>query len=244
MIRPCLCAGSLAHVHLDCLNQWRSTSESAYSSCSICHFHYRVKKNFVSAVLLQPAIIMLVVFLIFVIGVVISGFILQFGLKAMYPRLSVTKTDVIEYLYDIQLPNARFCRLPNRYEMVSATLNSWKPNAVLFKLSVNIWIWIACNPITCAIMEAFLLGCPIIGSAGHLIHNYRIIRQAMGGNQQGWAGLVNVSFLWFGNDIPFMVRLYTIMGCFIFLKDIRDDYSIALRNLSHRMGNEVMNVDD
>lgn len=43
MIRPCKCSGSLAYVHIDCLNQWRTTSVSARTTCSICNFTYQTK---------------------------------------------------------------------------------------------------------------------------------------------------------------------------------------------------------
>lgn len=45
MIRPCLCSGSLSHVHLKCLNQWRATSSSASDTCSVCKYVYRTRKS-------------------------------------------------------------------------------------------------------------------------------------------------------------------------------------------------------
>lgn len=253
MLRPCLCAGSLAYVHLDCLNQWRSTSDAAYSSCSICHFHYRVQKNFISAVLLEPSMIIVAMVVFFAIAVVISGIVFQYILSATnsYPQFAITKTDVITYLYDITLPTKHFCKLSERYNIVDNVygvggepLGPSKLSMYFYKQWIKLSIWITCTPFSWAVLENFLLGAPLVAAAGHLIHNVRMIRQAMGGNQNGWAGMMNVTFLFLGNDIPFMLRLYTIMGCLLFLKDMREDYSVALRQWSHRIGNEVMNADD
>lgn len=39
MIRPCNCRGTIAYVHTDCLNNWRSTSQT--DSCAQCHYVYQ-----------------------------------------------------------------------------------------------------------------------------------------------------------------------------------------------------------
>ena len=43
-IRPCACSGSLAHVHLECLNRWRASSASASARCDICHTPYQLRR--------------------------------------------------------------------------------------------------------------------------------------------------------------------------------------------------------
>jgi hypothetical protein len=47
LIRPCLCRGSMAFVHMDCLNEWRVTSVSptAYSQCDQCLFTYLLRTH-------------------------------------------------------------------------------------------------------------------------------------------------------------------------------------------------------
>lgn len=241
MFRPCLCAGSLAYVHLDCLNQWRSTSEAANSTCSICHYKYRVQENLVSQILLKQGSLILVSVLFACTVIVLSGFILQFVLQRAYPKLALSKHQVINYLYEITLPAEQICKHPRRNQLVVRMYGL--EDSRFSGYVVNTWIWIACTPIPSAILESFLLGSPIIAAIGYLISSYHMIRRAIG-NEGGWRGIINISFLWFGNDLPFMIRMFTIMGCFTFIKDFMEEYSVALRKWSHSLGDEVKGIDE
>lgn len=40
MISPCLCKGENKYVHLQCLNEWRSTTELNFNKCPICRYIY------------------------------------------------------------------------------------------------------------------------------------------------------------------------------------------------------------
>jgi hypothetical protein len=42
LIRPCKCTGSQSFVHLECLNQWWSTSSAANCTCSVCKYKYLI----------------------------------------------------------------------------------------------------------------------------------------------------------------------------------------------------------
>jgi hypothetical protein len=42
---PCLCKGSQALVHEECLNMWRQTSAEAYRACSVCKHEYIVDRS-------------------------------------------------------------------------------------------------------------------------------------------------------------------------------------------------------
>eukprot|EP01039_Chlorochromonas_danica_P001180 gene1177-1289_t len=54
LIRPCLCSGSQAFVHVDCLNQWRATSSEAFTKCSICQYQYQIKRSKMLTLLTNP----------------------------------------------------------------------------------------------------------------------------------------------------------------------------------------------
>ena len=43
MIKPCLCKGTTAFVHKECLLKWLDVSNS--KKCEICHFEFRYKQN-------------------------------------------------------------------------------------------------------------------------------------------------------------------------------------------------------
>ncbi|KAJ9095712.1 hypothetical protein QFC21_005584 [Naganishia friedmannii] len=47
LISPCLCSGSMRHVHVGCLQQWRGTGRNrkAFMECSACGFRYRLRRT-------------------------------------------------------------------------------------------------------------------------------------------------------------------------------------------------------
>lgn len=69
-IHPCLCKGSMAYVHLDCLQRWRQErSKNAYT-CEVCHYHYDLRRPFWAKIVGSPflvAFITLVLVLAFMI---------------------------------------------------------------------------------------------------------------------------------------------------------------------------------
>ncbi|KAH8548459.1 hypothetical protein BGW37DRAFT_506227 [Umbelopsis sp. PMI_123] len=46
LIRPCLCKGSMAYVHLQCLQRWRQESSKNEFTCEVCHYHYSLYRPF------------------------------------------------------------------------------------------------------------------------------------------------------------------------------------------------------
>eukprot|EP00929_Paragymnodinium_shiwhaense_P087566 TRINITY_DN47711_c0_g1_i1.p1 TRINITY_DN47711_c0_g1~~TRINITY_DN47711_c0_g1_i1.p1 ORF type:complete len:423 (+),score=25.32 TRINITY_DN47711_c0_g1_i1:216-1484(+) len=55
LISPCLCRGSMAHVHLRCLQQWILYSQqSGPLRCSTCTYEYRFRRPLWAQVLLSP----------------------------------------------------------------------------------------------------------------------------------------------------------------------------------------------
>jgi len=50
LIRPCLCCGYLAHVHRECLQQWRESSArtAVYYSCQTCLYQYNLRRSSLS----------------------------------------------------------------------------------------------------------------------------------------------------------------------------------------------------
>lgn len=88
MICPCLCCGSQGHVHLDCLNQWRATSQAAAAQCSVCKYAYRFRRPVWAKIITNPAIVMLVALAILVLAAVGTGNLLELATSyGMIPRL-------------------------------------------------------------------------------------------------------------------------------------------------------------
>ncbi|KAF9270146.1 hypothetical protein L218DRAFT_1071627 [Marasmius fiardii PR-910] len=55
LIRPCLCKGSISHVHVKCLQRWRSTANgAAFFSCPQCHYRYRFSRTRVVGIATNP----------------------------------------------------------------------------------------------------------------------------------------------------------------------------------------------
>ena len=51
LFTPCLCRGSMAHVHVDCLNEWRKQSVNPRSlyTCDACGYSYRIQRTAAAA---------------------------------------------------------------------------------------------------------------------------------------------------------------------------------------------------
>jgi len=77
MIRPCLCKGSISHVHVKCLQQWRTTSAStnAFWVCPQCHYRYHFARTRVSGLASNPVVIAAVSTIIFTLIVYVSSFV-------------------------------------------------------------------------------------------------------------------------------------------------------------------------
>lgn len=48
LFRPCLCSGSVAWVHMECLDRWRKASRNpkSFYRCDQCHYEYKFRRAF------------------------------------------------------------------------------------------------------------------------------------------------------------------------------------------------------
>ena len=53
LISPCMCAGTMRYVHVDCLNDWRghSANPRSFYECDQCHYQYNVARTKWAAIL-------------------------------------------------------------------------------------------------------------------------------------------------------------------------------------------------
>lgn len=75
LIRPCKCKGSISFVHVECLNKWRTLSESksAFWQCPQCHYKYAFARTKVLGLATSRAAIGSITFVLFTILVFISS---------------------------------------------------------------------------------------------------------------------------------------------------------------------------
>ncbi|KAI9286001.1 hypothetical protein BC943DRAFT_322310 [Umbelopsis sp. AD052] len=73
LIRPCLCKGSMAYVHLQCLQRWRKESFKNQFTCEVCHYQYNLQRPFWANVVGSPFLkIFITIVLVLAIIVVLS----------------------------------------------------------------------------------------------------------------------------------------------------------------------------
>ncbi|KAH9950429.1 zf-C3HC4-domain-containing protein [Amylocystis lapponica] len=75
LIRPCLCKGSMSHVHVKCLQRWRNTSpnRSAFYSCPQCGYKYHFVRTRVVGIATNPVVVAALSSLLFTILVLCSS---------------------------------------------------------------------------------------------------------------------------------------------------------------------------
>lgn len=108
MIRPCMCSGSQAYIHLSCLNQWRMTSADAQEACSVCRFRYIVERHKEADRLLHPWASIILSVIIQLFGIIVFGLLIYlitttlqldiFGLIFYW-----LPTDIYNYIRDHQI---------------------------------------------------------------------------------------------------------------------------------------------
>ena len=73
LIRPCLCSGTLSHVHMSCLNEWRATYPAAAYACLVCRYPYRVERTALGRFLTNESGLRVTSFLLFVLATLCAG---------------------------------------------------------------------------------------------------------------------------------------------------------------------------
>ncbi|KAI0274724.1 hypothetical protein BC834DRAFT_7661 [Gloeopeniophorella convolvens] len=77
LIRPCLCSGTVSHVHVGCLKRWRNTSanSSAFFVCPQCRYRYRFARTRVVGLATNPVAIAALSTVLFTVIVYASSFL-------------------------------------------------------------------------------------------------------------------------------------------------------------------------
>jgi RING-variant domain len=70
LIRPCLCKGSMAYVHLQCLQRWRKESFKNQFTCEVCHYQYNLQRPFWANVIGSP-FLKIFITIVFVLAIIV-----------------------------------------------------------------------------------------------------------------------------------------------------------------------------
>ncbi|RUS13207.1 hypothetical protein BC937DRAFT_95672 [Endogone sp. FLAS-F59071] len=59
LIHPCKCSGTMAYVHLDCLNRWRDEApkRDAYYKCGTCGYEYSISRPRWASIFASPSLL-------------------------------------------------------------------------------------------------------------------------------------------------------------------------------------------
>jgi E3 ubiquitin-protein ligase DOA10 len=74
MFRPCLCAGTMAYVHVNCLERWRvSGARHSEFVCPNCHYRYNLQSFNSAGRLAQPWVVPFLTFVLFLLCLVTTS---------------------------------------------------------------------------------------------------------------------------------------------------------------------------
>ena len=183
MLRPCMCSGSVSYVHLDCLNHWRSTSQTAYFTCSICRYNYNIQRTFLASLLVQESfVLVLAVFMVltvcFSFGLVVAGLIsaLKLSYDPVWQVLVLMRLDTfwLHCLLSSRFPH-KHATLRASNDLYTAIYTIYSSNQSLVEMlhsTVQIlqsplpMQHYLCHPYTSAVLNIFLLGAVPVGGCG------------------------------------------------------------------------------
>jgi E3 ubiquitin-protein ligase DOA10 len=80
LFKPCLCRGTQAYIHENCLNQWRlqGANSRQFYQCPTCHYNYRTSRIWYANLLIHPLFITILTILIITTTVITIALLLKF----------------------------------------------------------------------------------------------------------------------------------------------------------------------
>ncbi|OSX67486.1 hypothetical protein POSPLADRAFT_1164863 [Postia placenta MAD-698-R-SB12] len=165
LIRPCLCKGSISHVHVKCLHRWRNSSanRSTFYSCTQCGYKYHFARTRVVGIATNPVVVAAVSSLLFTILVLCCSFITT-------SLLPDDERETTTYLYGVYSP------VDVIQGLVRATVNTFVDDkllddTILSKGPPSSHIRAPGKPpgLLKRLVRRFLLGLPVVG-AGSIAH--------------------------------------------------------------------------
>lgn len=84
LFSPCLCKGSMKHVHVECLNNWRKVSTKTLFQCELCKYRYNIQRTQWAWIVSNPITITAMTILVFIIWSFLSGFLMKIFLRTFF----------------------------------------------------------------------------------------------------------------------------------------------------------------
>ncbi|KAF9650072.1 hypothetical protein BDM02DRAFT_3112670 [Thelephora ganbajun] len=159
LIRPCLCKGSISHVHVKCLQKWRTTSASrnAFWVCPQCHYRYHFARTRVSGLASNPAVVAAFSAVIFTLIVYVSSFVTATCLGLFEQGVSENSYFFSYYFYPIDtfkdLVSSTLSILNDEFGIIEQRDGPHRPAPLSTKP----------DSLVIRLVKKFLLGLPLVG---------------------------------------------------------------------------------
>lgn len=169
LIKPCLCTGSISHVHVKCLQRWRtrSTTDTAFYRCPQCKFHYRFARTKVVGLATNSVAIGVFSSFLFTLLVMCSSYITTYFMNYIEEQPTFGSTyffiSPVDVAQDLMRAAIRILRDQDLLP-VEDSLRSWPSSGVPIPMSA-----LESPSLIRGFIRRFMLGLPMIG-AGSLIH--------------------------------------------------------------------------
>ena len=269
IIRPCLCSGSVSHVHVQCLNTWRQTSPSAYYACSVCKYRYLLHRTYLAQLCMNESMVfalsaIMVLGLCFVTGLLIQCYFRASNVLGNNPNKPSQPIDPVDFVcekleIDLFIVK-RYCHLLpslNNHLLQVQRSHQYSLSSRIkayFRFATSPWprIIFLCsfisNSVLYEVAAVFLLGCLAIGCMGFFgyvaalcIQQFQLMRQ--GGHGNMGAIVINIAILvmWLSSmAVRSMGRLCLVVGCLIAIRELYTRLVVYARVLSHKLGDRIL----
>lgn len=269
IIRPCLCSGSVSHVHVQCLNRWRQTSPTAYYACSVCKYRYLLQRTYLAQLCMNESMVFalsatMVLGLCFITGLLIQCYLRASNVLGSDPNHLSQPVDPVDFvceILEIELYIAkRYCHLlPSLHDRLLQVQRSHQHSVLskieaYFRFATSPWprIIFLCsfisNSVLYEVAAVFLLGCLAIGCMGFFgyvtsmcIQQFQLVRQ--GGHGNAGMIVINVAIvvMWLSSmAMRSMGRLCLVVGCLIAIRELYTRLVVYARVLSHALGDRIL----
>jgi len=96
LFSPCLCRGSMQMVHVECLNEWRRSSQNphSYYQCQQCHYQYQLRRAWFAPILLDKRFVTTISILVMTLMMLLVAAVAS-------PFLHLSKIDLALKLYRV-----------------------------------------------------------------------------------------------------------------------------------------------
>jgi hypothetical protein len=243
LIRPCLCTGTNAYIHVKCLQTWRQTSQQANNFCNVCLYRYRIKRAKWAERLCTRRSVWVVTLCLLIGLLICSGILVNYVSRLpLLKELLESRLGIDSVLYGVlQALDVNAVCDPYNYEQLKRIVDvSWVANTqphlgaygrayggfTLLKQFYHLWPYffrygLLCEPTAELIVSVVVCGLACVSCAGACLYGYSHIytRMIVNGDQQERIYLVSmiVTIYNFGSRA---VRFVTALGCTFAIREV------------------------